>query len=704
MIRQSILILLASLAVSPMALAAPIPPMPVTAQSLLADLAGPDDVAQTHARRLLPREGVTVIPELCALLSHEQERVWRAAWNTLSDLAHALGTPDKEDDLRQLADELTDLLKGDTPVPVKERVLKLLPFAVPDQYELNAVGALLKDPATAERARVALREIASEEAARTLSRAVRDVAPEFVPAIAEALGSIGDTVALSQLDKLARDKDAAVRAVAVRGLAQSGDLGLASEMRQAHKKATPETLRDVEDAWLRWLQAAGERGGNVERLMGLYEELLSLSTNDIIRGGAVAGLARYGDERGAKKLSALLQEDTALSSQALYTMRFQQGREADVAFRNGFAAVNPKYRAQYVQQLATRQSPVLVDTFRAALADADLPVKQAALQGLVRLGGAEAIEPLKAAAQDEALRPGIVQSLITLGRDFGTQGNRDAAGRAYLAAHGLAPDDATRSEALEGVKANPSPEAAPLLVALDDAALAAMPIATLDEIRRTVEAAGMAERAAALDAVVTAKLAEPGAVAQLITHADATGQGERWKDKLGFVRQWNVAGPFPFLMAEGFQPHINEPAVDINATYASAEGAAMKWQAVRAEGTAAYVGLDGLFGMLAQSCAYAYATVSVPEDTDAVLTLGSDDGIRAWVNGAQVHDNNIDRGALVDSDLVPVKLTAGQNTILLQISQNGGGWVYVARLTQADGKPLVFENNTPAPQTQEKTT
>lgn len=681
-------------------------PVTVTAQSLLADLAGPDDVAQSRARRLLQEQGPGIAPDLVALLSHPDMRVWAAASNTLSDLAHRLGTPGKERDLKQVADALVAQLRPDTPLEVKERVLRLLPVAVVEKYDLAEVGALLRDPATRERARVALREIGNTEAARELAAAVDEVDAEFVPALADALAAIGNPPALAPLRKLVRDPNPAVRAIAVRGLAREGDLDLLPTLEQVRKKATPETLRDVEDAWLRWLAAVAERGGNVQRVMALYRALYDSSTDDVIRGGALTGLARYGDEGAAKTLAELLREDTPLSPQALYAMRFQQGRAADVLFRDGYPAIHAKYRAQYLQQLATRKSPLLVDTFKAAVAEQDSAVKLAAVQGLVQLGGPEAIEPLKLAAQDAALAPKILRALLQLGRDFAAQGNRDAAGRAYLAAHDLATDDASRAEALEGIKANPIPDSAALLAnLLDDAALAAMPIATLEEIRRSVEAAGLADRAAALAAAVNAKLAEPGAVQQIIDYANRTGQQAQWINRLGFIRRWQYVGPFPFVSSEGFQTHIGAPAVDLTAEYPPAQEGTppLKWQPFEAGDLAAMVPLSSLIGMLEHASAYAYANIHVEADTDAILCLGSDDGVRAWVNGALVHENNTDRGAAVDSDRAPIKLKAGDNAILLQISQNGGGWIFLGRLTQANGVPLTFSDApaaapAPAPQ------
>lgn len=670
-------------------------PITVTAQSLLADLSGPDDVAQSRARRLLQEEGVVVAPDLIALLGHADMRVWAAALNTLADLCHRLGTPGHEAELKQLADHLCAVLRGDSSQEVKERVLRLMPVAAAEKHDLSDVGALLRDATLNERARVALREIGTTEAARELTKAVEGVPAEFVPALAEALASIGNPPAIATLRKLAKHEQPETRAIAVRGLAKLGDIELFPLMQAVRKRATPETLHGVEDAWLRWLDAIGNKGGNVQQLMALYRGLLDASQSEVIRGGAITGLARYGDDGAAKLIAESLREETPLSPQIIYAMRFQQGRAADVLFRDGYPSIHVKYRAPYLQQLALRKNPLFVDTFKTAVSDADSPVKLAAVQGLVGLGGPEAIEPLKVAAQDPALAATIQASLLKLGREFAGQGNREAAGRAFLAAHGLATDDAGRAEALEGIKANPIPEGAALLAdLLDDAALAAMPIATLEEIRRTVEAAGLAERASTLDAAVTAKLAEPGAVQQIIDYANTTGQQDRWKNRLGFVRHWQFVGPFSFVSAEGFQTHIGAPAVDLAAEYPPAQEGTppLKWQPFEAGDLAAMVPLSGLIGMIDHASAYAYANIRVEADTDAVLCLGSDDGVRAWVNGALVHENNVDRGAAVDSDKVPVKLKAGDNALLLQISQNGGGWIFLGRLTQADGKPLMFSD------------
>jgi len=65
--------------------------------------------------------------------------------------------------------------------------------------------------------------------------------------------------------------------------------------------------------------------------------------------------------------------------------------------------------------------------------------------------------------------------------------------------------------------------------------------------------------------------------------------------------------------------------------------------------------------------------------------LGSNDGIKAWLNGDLIHGLNVGRPLTPGQDKVPVKLKAGDNLLLLAIYQHGGQWGACARLRSADG-------------------
>ena len=75
-------------------------------------------------------------------------------------------------------------------------------------------------------------------------------------------------------------------------------------------------------------------------------------------------------------------------------------------------------------------------------------------------------------------------------------------------------------------------------------------------------------------------------------------------------------------------------------------------------------------------------------EQDAQLEMGSDDGIKAWLNGKLVHDQWTNRGAAPRQTLVKVKLTKGWNELMLKVVDQTGGWVAACRIRKPDGTKL----------------
>jgi hypothetical protein len=77
---------------------------------------------------------------------------------------------------------------------------------------------------------------------------------------------------------------------------------------------------------------------------------------------------------------------------------------------------------------------------------------------------------------------------------------------------------------------------------------------------------------------------------------------------------------------------------------------------------------------------YTWAQIDMPEETTAVLGIGSDDAVKVWLNGELVHENWISRGVEFDSDQVPVTFKQGKNHLVLKIQNQGGGpWGFCCR-------------------------
>jgi hypothetical protein len=68
-----------------------------------------------------------------------------------------------------------------------------------------------------------------------------------------------------------------------------------------------------------------------------------------------------------------------------------------------------------------------------------------------------------------------------------------------------------------------------------------------------------------------------------------------------------------------------------------------------------------------------------------LLELGSDDGIKAWLNQEVIHTNNALRGCGPGQDKVNAMLRQGWNELMLKVTNDGGGWGACARLRAPDG-------------------
>lgn len=91
------------------------------------------------------------------------------------------------------------------------------------------------------------------------------------------------------------------------------------------------------------------------------------------------------------------------------------------------------------------------------------------------------------------------------------------------------------------------------------------------------------------------------------------------------------------------------------------------------------INLSGSLGNIAYASAYAYARINMPEETEFMLGVGSDDAVKIWINGEMAFRNWTARGLYLDNDLVPVKLKKGDNDILVKIQNRGYSWSFVCR-------------------------
>jgi len=85
---------------------------------------------------------------------------------------------------------------------------------------------------------------------------------------------------------------------------------------------------------------------------------------------------------------------------------------------------------------------------------------------------------------------------------------------------------------------------------------------------------------------------------------------------------------------------------------------------------------------------YLRTRIYVADKTAARMEVGSDDGVKVWLNGALIHENNASRPCSPGEDKKQVMLEKGWNDLLLKIVQGGGDWAACLRFRNPAGGKL----------------
>lgn len=661
---------------------------------LIQALAGDDEAARVEARQLLPREGGAAAARLIPLLSHERQEVWRTAFNVLADIAHDVSAPGRESERIEVADNLMRLVSPETPPHAKELGLRLLPIALPEGYDVSPVAALLRDPEFREKARAALELTGTAPARTALRDALENADPAFQCALLNSLAIVQDEAGLSVIEGYTRHSDERVRAAAARALAWTGRPRYLASLRRVHEEAGPATAFETGDALVRLADRMVHRGGNWEIAMGIYRGLLA-SSDIRLKNAAVAGLGRFGDETAVPDILTALagEQGDALEPAALAAFRSLAGRAARIALRDSYPAFSHEMRVCLLGVFGDARDAVFLDVLTEAAGSADDSIRVAALDALAASELPEAL-PMLIAAADKAApeqRERSVERVRHVAEAYRNRGMKNVAGKALLALFRLAANDEERAWALEGIKENPTPEAFDVLLSqLDESELAALPAPVLLGVAKVLVDAGRPEDAAGLFDATLPKLDSTDAIEETIEYLRGTSGAAEISRRLGFVTRWMLVGPFPWSPPDSFtRRYINEPDVDLVAEYAVNEEP-LRWQVHETEDVGGIVDLMSLYGEKSNAVAFGLARIHVDQDTDAVIRAGSDDGIKIWVNGDVVHENDVDRPSALDQDLATARFRSGSNVLLTAVTQHGGGWNFRVRLTRPDGTPLPF--------------
>ena len=164
------------------------------------------------------------------------------------------------------------------------------------------------------------------------------------------------------------------------------------------------------------------------------------------------------------------------------------------------------------------------------------------------------------------------------------------------------------------------------------------------------------------------------------------------------LREWLVTGPFPnpgerpnlqsfnkdFLLPAGGEAAANPRAGD----KFSCDGKDYVWS--RLESNTDFIDLKKYLAaaghtVLDKLIMYAFAEADAEKDMDILISLGSDDGYKLYVNGELIASARVFRGAYPYQETYAARLKKGSNRILIKMEQDIGGFGFYAHLSSADG-------------------
>ncbi|HIN30624.1 TPA: DUF3471 domain-containing protein [Candidatus Poribacteria bacterium] len=164
-----------------------------------------------------------------------------------------------------------------------------------------------------------------------------------------------------------------------------------------------------------------------------------------------------------------------------------------------------------------------------------------------------------------------------------------------------------------------------------------------------------------------------------------------------FFKKWFVLGPIPVSTGKTTPDQDKqkkkfeaEPPFRIKDLSSARSGHQIgdkeyQWQLVASENE--ILDLNQICGKTEFAEAYAWAEIHLSEPKNVLLGIGSDDGIRVWLNGQLIHQNRSDRPVLKDQDLVSVTFKKGKNQLLLKIQNGRWDWGFCCRVLGSETLP-----------------
>lgn len=157
--------------------------------------------------------------------------------------------------------------------------------------------------------------------------------------------------------------------------------------------------------------------------------------------------------------------------------------------------------------------------------------------------------------------------------------------------------------------------------------------------------------------------------------------GYRYRPPEAYISTWQISGPYT-------QAGVERRAL-FDLAFGPETDRSGDWKPITLKARDREVDLSERIGG-EHRVAYLRTRIFCPTTRRAVLELGSDDGVKVWLNRSLIHQNNEEREVTPGEDKVDMALKQGWNHLLVKVTQGVGGWGFIACVTDENGE--VFDD------------
>jgi len=184
--------------------------------------------------------------------------------------------------------------------------------------------------------------------------------------------------------KLLKDSDPRIRVAAMRVLARNGTAKLVKSFEQAMSDLDETLHVEAVDAYLNLAETIMESGNHRDEGLAIFRRILETESAAGLRGGALAGLGRYGDESVVATILKATQGEGGddLEAPALMALGSLHGRDSYTAMLKAYPNTGEDMKLGLLGVFGRTQDPIFREVLETAVKSSDNATQIAAEQAL----------------------------------------------------------------------------------------------------------------------------------------------------------------------------------------------------------------------------------------------------------------------------------------------------------------------------------